>query len=89
MIRHAIRYAYPIAQSRALIGNLLRPKDYAQLLHVDKADDFLAYLRATAYASVIAATREKPAADFSARGCSWWCSFPSRCLPRRPLLAQA
>ena len=61
MIRQAIRYAYPIARSRTLIGNLLRPQDYAQLLHVDKADDFLAYLHATAYIAVIAATEEKPA----------------------------
>ncbi len=54
MIGKGIRYAYPVAVVRALLGNLLRETDYTFLLQAAGSEEMLAYLRSTARGGAIA-----------------------------------
>src|SRR6266540_7457365 len=61
MICKGIRYAYPIARVRTLLGNLLRPQDYHCLLHATGTEEMHTYLRTTAYGKAIGETGQEPA----------------------------
>ena len=61
MICKGVRYAYPIARVRTLLGNLLRPQDYHCLLHATGIEEMRTYLRTTAYGRAIGETGQEPA----------------------------
>lgn len=60
MIRKGIRYAYPVALIRTLMGNLLGARDYSFLLRTRSTEDMLAHLRTTVYERAVSETREEP-----------------------------
>lgn len=61
MIGKGLRYAYPIARVRTLLGQLLQPTDYFALLQARDPEAMLTYLRTTAYGKTITAERDHSA----------------------------